>query len=325
MNAALPKQIQAQLEDADRIQQGLTAPQDSQEPVDPTVTPPSSPVLVEPPAPPQPPAQPVNREEDAGYWKQRFATLEGMYRTDTGNLRQSLGQIQGQLEALQRQPAPQQPQPSAPEHLVTAKDVETFGEDMVSVMRRAAREELGTIERGALKRLEAIERTIAELRPQVGRVAQVEQRVAQTQATSFDSELAAAVPNWQEINVDQRWLQWLAAVDPVAGKTRQACLDEAAGVFDAKRVAAVFKLFTEQTGWKSESAAQANVQSELARQVAPSRSATTTPTPHQARTFTGKDYEYWTDHRRVHDQPKEVLAQMLAELERAVYEGRVKW
>jgi hypothetical protein len=33
----------------------------------------------------------------------------------------------------------------------------------------------------------------------------------------LDADLAAAVPNYQEIDADPRWLQWLGEIDPLTG------------------------------------------------------------------------------------------------------------
>jgi len=154
-------------------------------------------------------------------------------------------------------------------------------------------------------------------------VAQVEQRVQQTVEQSFYSELGKAVTDWQAVNADPRWHAWLGEYDAIAGKPRQASLDEAHQGLDHVRVAALFNLF--KSTLPPAAPPQKSGQSELARQVAPSKSSTANVAPAAAKRYTAQEYAYWTDHRRVHDTPKADLENMLIELESAVAEGRVKW
>jgi hypothetical protein len=85
----------------------------------------------------------------------------------------------------------------------------------------------------------------------------------------FYATLEGLVPDWQEINADDRWLAWLSEVDPVYGAPRQAALDQARAALDAKRVANVFKAF--------KAALPVKVQETLQSQVAPSSVGTPAP------------------------------------------------
>lgn len=323
--SGLPKAVQQQLDEAERIEQQLAAP--PAPPADPQAQPVNPPQEPQPAAPqpvePQPAPQPAEPSQDAAYWRARFETIEGKYKAEVPRLahalqetQQSLAQVRGQIEAV-RQPAPAAPQPAT---LVTEKDDEKFGTDLVDLMRRVAREE-GRSTGDAVGRIEQLIRQYA---PQFERVKQVEQQVVLTREGQFYSDLARDVPDWETVNKDARWLDWLKEYDPVAGRTRQQSLDEAAGVFDTRRVVAMFKLFkTAQPA--PQPSPQAKAQSELARQVAPSRSATATVAPQGVKTYTGADYAYWTDYRRIHDTAKEILEAKLAEMEVALAEGRVKF
>ncbi len=186
-------------------------------------------------------------------------------------------------------------------------------------MRRVAREERRPVEQS----LGRVDQLIQQVTPQLARVQQVEQQVVGTREEHFYATLATQVPDWETVNKDERWLAWLKEYDPVAGKVRQLSLNEAAAAFDARRAAALFKLF--KGTLPAQPAPQSQAQAELARQVAPSRSATTTVTPQGEKTYTGADYAYWTDYRRIHDQPRDVLERMIAEVEKALAEGRVKF
>lgn len=321
----LPKQIQDQLDAAERLMQ----PQDP-EPAPVAVEPPSPEPAPQPepqpePAPTPAPAAPAEPQQDAEYWRQRFKTLEGVERTETIQLRRQLQETQAQLNQLvQRfqQPTPQPSEPQ-PDPLITPKDEEAFGADLIDAMRRSAREVIRTESRDLLKRLATLEQALGRVAPQVERVAQVEQQVAQTREQTFWGELSRAVPDWQAVNDDPKWHAWLDEVEPLTGVTRQALLNDAQQKLDHRRVATMFTLFKQTL--PAPAAQPSGPNPELARQVAPSKSSTATPTPSQPKVFTSREYQYWTDPRRAHDTDKVALSKMLDQLERAEVEGRIDW
>lgn len=322
--SALPRAVQQELEEADRIMQGVAPAPTAEPPQPPTAEPPAEfqPAANTPPEP-QPAPQPAEPPQDAAYWRSRFETLQGKYNAEMPRVTQALQHTQAQLMQLQArveaqpQPAPAAPQPAA---LVTEKDDEKFGADLIDMVRRVAREERRSVEQS----LGQIEKLIRQVAPQLERVKQVEQQVASTREGQFYSELGREVPDWEAVNTDPRWLKWLEEYDPVAGKTRQQSLDEAAAAFDARRASGMFKLFKASLP-PAQPSPRAQAQSELARQVAPSRSATTTVAPQGEKTYSGADYAYWTDYRRVHDTPKDILEAKLVEMEQALAAGRVKF
>ena len=318
----LPKQVQDQLEEAERIQKSITEPPAPAEPAPaPEVV--AEPQPADPPEPvPQPaPAVPVEAPQDAQYWQQRFKTLEGIHRTAVDQQKaqaEHMRMISAQLEAMrqhQTQPAPTPEQP-----LVTPQDDEKFGSDLVDMARRVSRQELRMVD----KRLQSIEEVLRKVAPQVERVGRVEQEVAQTREDRFYSELSNAVPNWEVINASQEWLKWLAEYDPVAGSTRQESLDAAQKTLDHRRVVGLFKLF--QAGVvPAQPGKPTKAQSELARQVAPSRTSTVTTPPQGEKRYTGRDYAFWFDPRRVIEKTPQEVSNMKAELDRAYVEGRIDW
>ena len=319
---ALPKQVQLELEEAERIQQQLTQgtppanePQDTPPEPGPEDPPPNEPpVSAAPePTPPQP--------ADDG-WKQRYETLRGKYDAEVGRLNEANRTMTAQMQALQQQMAqltqrPPEPQ-KAPDPLVTSQDEEKFGPDLVDFARRVVREEVRSLGQ-RLDQLEALAKTISS---KASRVDQVEQEVAQTRQNTFWKELTAEVPKWEEINQDQRWLKWLTEYDPIAGRIRQEALVEAQRQLDHQRVVAMFKAFLSQF---PPPAQPHQGQAELARQVAPAKSSKTTVQPQAPKMMTGRDYNYWLDPRRVHDTDNATLQQKIAEVERAFAENRIQW
>lgn len=311
MTAELPKQVQQQLEEAERIQAQINQPT-GHEP-DPAPEPEPAPEPVAEP-PPQPAPAPVEPAQDAVYWQNRFKTLEGMYRAETSTLKSQVQQLSNAVEQVRQQ----QPQAPKEQPLVTSQDDDKFGSDLIDVMRRVFREETRPLE----KRLHGAEEFVRKIVPQVDRVSRVEAEVAQTREERFWGELSQAVPDWEKTNADPKWHAWLAEYDPVAGRTRQESLNEGQAKLDSRRVVALFKLFKDGPGKAPE---PKNKQPELARQVAPSRTSTVAVPPSQNRTYTGAEYAYWLDPRRMNDSDAAQVVAMKAELERAYIEGRIKW
>lgn len=314
--SGLPKQVQQQLEEAQRIQDSMAqptppdpAPQIDPPPVDPDPA----------PAEPAPAPEPAAPGKDAAYWEHRYKTLEGISKAERQRVEQQiqlqseqLRQATAMLESVRQQPAPQ-PQPEKP--LVTSQDEDKFGSDLIDAMRRVSKEEF----RNIAAEIAGLRETIRKLTPQVERVGRVEAEVAQSREERFWTELDAAVPDWQKINTDQRWVDWLQEYDPVAGCTRQKSLEAAQLALDQRRVIGLFKLF------KPASPQQRQPNSELARQVAPSRTSTVTVPPVAEKRYTGQEYAYWLDPRRMNDTPAEQAKAMKAEVDRAYEEGRIQW
>jgi hypothetical protein len=69
---------------------------------------------------------------------------------------------------------------------------------------------------------------------------QVGARVARSDQQSVLAMLETAVPNWQELNEDQGFLEWLDQVDPFSGHKRGALLNQAYKSHDGPRVVAFF-------------------------------------------------------------------------------------
>jgi hypothetical protein len=114
---------------------------------------------------------------------------------------------------------------------LTQDDVNNFGTDLIGFAQRAAAQAFAP-------HLQALDQQNAELRRQMAR----------QQRAQLDAAVAAAVPNWQEIDADPRWLQWLSEPDPFTGATRQQVLDDAIAAGSASRVLAFFNTFSAQHG-----------------------------------------------------------------------------
>jgi hypothetical protein len=65
---------------------------------------------------------------------------------------------------------------------------------------------------------------------------------------ALDQRVAALVPEYQQIDSDPRWHDWLRNSDSLSGRPRQALLDDAIANRDAHRVAQFFKQFLREAG-----------------------------------------------------------------------------
>lgn len=211
-------------------------------------TPEPAPVVpvVEPVVPPAPVVEqtpkPVTFKEipeagQAGSWEHRYLAMKGRYdqtQQTVGQMQEQMSQLGDELvrtQQLIRTPAQDRPLPSAtatstaPRHLTQA-DLETYGPELLDMVQRAAREAVGP-----------------DLTNLDQRTKQVSSRVQQSASAVLHQDLTTAVPNWQEINLSQRFKSWCSLPDVYSGKVRGKLLQEAYQAASAPRVIAFFKGF----------------------------------------------------------------------------------
>lgn len=225
---------------------------------------------------------------------QKYRTLQGMYNAEVPRLhaqnkemQQRVQQMEQLLASLSAQKSVSQA-PQVAENLVTAQDVEEYGES-IDIMRKVSREELVPV----AQRLGKIEQMLQQMQTNV--VPQV-QAVVKQQAVSaeqqFWSELTKLVPNWRDVNDNQDFQSWLLDIDPLTGIARQTYLEDAQRSLDAGRVANFFRTWLEITGQAAvaQSNGRVSASAELEKQVTPGRSrAAATPQGNKAKTYTPED------------------------------------
>jgi len=121
---------------------------------------------------------------------------------------------------------------------ITDQQREEFGEDFIEFARAVAKEQIGTME-NRLSQLEEENVTLKAKADSVGDMAM------QSQEDKYYSDLDAALPQWRELNNDQKFLNWLSEVDPFTGQSRQELLGTAHKQLDASRVGSFFSAFKE--------------------------------------------------------------------------------
>lgn len=338
-NSNLPKALQRQLDEAEAIEKALTGTtgETTEEVIEPngeqvteqtqSTESESQPEAQTTEAPSQLKAKP-GREEDAAYWQQRAQTMYGINQSQSQqlhDLRNQVSVLTSEIAKLNEQKAAPQPQN---ESLVTDKDVETFGSDLIDLQERVAKKAVAEA-RGQFQAV--IDQQAEYIKQLESKLGVVDQQVNASAQDRFYDALAKAVPEWEQINVDQRFLVWLGETDQMTGVTRQAYLDDAANRMDLIRVTAIFNAFKQAVG--AAAAAQTTEQvnkaqekkSELERQVAPGKSKASAPAESGKRIWTQAEYERAYDPRYTKHLSADEAARLEAEADLAVAEGRVKF
>lgn len=319
---ALPKQIAQQQKELEELEKQLTAQsevkpaEDTEQPSE--EPPPEAEAKQEPvtePVKEEKPNQPVAQEISEDAWQQKYRTLEGKYSAEVPKLNAQVKDLMAQLAQLQeamKKPEPEKKEPEI-QKLVTDADVEAFGSDLIEVQRKVARE----VAMEFKKDIDDLRAENAKLRDQLT------QTGSQVGAVSFEQRLYQLVPDFEEINVDPKWIAWLEEVDPILRGPRKLVAQEAFNRGDAEAVRDYVKMFKQTTAPSDKPNAK---QAELERQVQPNRSASSAPPSSQkGRTYTTKDIERMFEKAAKLNatQKFDEATKLEAEIDAAYMEGRV--
>jgi hypothetical protein len=323
---SLPKQVQRQAEEVQRIDDELAAanapaPEPVEEPDPPPEEPTGQSLEVQPVTTTPAPA-PIGDDEDT--WRQRYQTLQGMFNAEIPRLNEQIRNMQAQLNARPVAPPPA-PVPEKVERLVTEKDIEAFGGDLVDLAKRVAREIVAEQRGDLTKDILPLKAEVENLRKHIGTVEQTQGNASRQQY--FDA-LSRQVPDYEAINADARWLSWLSEVDRLSGLKRQAFLDNAFEQFDVNRTAALFEAF-KATIAPPPALQEAPRPAALERQITPSttKASAAAPLPGQpgTRTFSMREIEgfYRDVSQGKYVGKDDERARLETEIDSAVAEGRL--
>jgi hypothetical protein len=318
---ALPKQVEAQLKEIEAIEkqleQGQQQPTEPVEPTEPTEPVEATTPEPEPTEPVEPTPKPVEPEPQEEKWEQKYKTLKGMYDAEVPRLHAQLKDIKAQMDSL-RQAAEakpvEQPKPAAKEKLVTDEDVQAFGADLIEVQRKVARE----VAMEFRADLDAMKSENEELRKMLAQTGN------QVSEASFEQRLHRLVPDFDQINLDPKWVDWLNEIDPLLRAPRKSIAQEAFNRGDAEGVAHYVSLFRQTT--EPAAAPKSKAKSELERQIQPTRSAATAQTASpKGRIYTDSDVRVmYQKAATLGAQGKlEEARKLEAEIDAAYMDGRV--
>jgi hypothetical protein len=191
-------------------------------------------------------------EDEGGDYAEKYRTLAGKYSSEVPKLHQQIRDLQNKLDGMrnliaQMQTAPQpQPPPAptpdndmkaAPAKLLSAEEIEEYGDDLIDVMGRAGKA-------AVTPEILALRKEVEQLRMQLGNV---NQHVVKTEREGLFDILGKEVPDWRRINESQEFLNWLAQPDPYSGVVRQEMLDHASVNNDATRIINFFRGFLRES------------------------------------------------------------------------------
>ena len=294
---SLPTRVQAQLDEADRLEALLTQQTPPEE------TPPPTEDVKEQPATEPPPApKPQADEPSDDAWQKRYKTLQGKYNAEIPRFSQQiqeltnkLAEAQAKISELVKAPAAKAPTKS----LVTDKDIEAIGGDLVDLVKRQAQE---VADQMASEQLARLAEENKALRSQLTGVAE---RQTTNDRERYFTRLGELVPDYEELNTDSGFNGWLAEIDPISGIVRQEHFNSAYHNFDVPRTATLFNAYKSLTAPTPAPARTGN--RNLERQVTPGTSKVTGPTEAQPDTRIWKQGE---------------IAQFYADITKGLYKGR---
>lgn len=172
-------------------------------------------------------------------WEQRYRSLQGIHRSRMKAAEIEINDLQGRIQTLESTvQAPAQTETTTQSSGLSAEEIEDYGSDLISVMKRAAREEI----QGELSTLR---QENSSLRQQLGTV---NGTVQQNVKTAMFSQLTSEVPNWRTINDSEGFHFWLEQPDPYSGARRQNLLTQAFDGNDTTRVINFFKGYISEAG-----------------------------------------------------------------------------
>lgn len=325
MANTLPASLQKELDDAEALQKSLyPETEDTEEtpqPIEPEAD--DEPVVQQDveviDATPQEKAPEVSEDT----WKSRFATINGKYQAEVPKLHDELRATKTQLdEALKgitflRDQLTTITASKAPVDLsdVSEEDKEAFGEDLINMMKKIAAVEAGK----SAKTSEAHVKSVS---------AKLEDLEKTAQDTAFDKflvKLGKEVSDFEEINADPKWLDWLGEYSPEVGGPRQDALNNAVAAHDVARTASLFKAFKALTPEAPQvDTKKEKLEKELKQQVSPHKTSSNAA-PKADKTWTGDDYAAAFDVRHNNSKTVKEVEALQAAAEKALQEGRVRW
>ena len=218
---SIPRAVRKQAREAERLQQQVVDQDDQEKGVNPPVPPPDPSVEPQPPAP-----APVD-------WEKRWKGLKASHdetvtelRSQNENLTSELAELRSLVEkTTQTTPAAQETP------LFTEEEKEKFGEDFLSLVERVA----GNATAGT-----GTEEIAQELKELKDGFTQIQETQVKTSEERFFDSLDELVPDWESINEQDGFKDWLKEEMPLTGIERQHFLNIARNNFDARRAAEIF-------------------------------------------------------------------------------------
>ena len=256
-----------------------------------------------------PAVEPTDLEKAAS----KFKVLQGKYNAEVPRLHQEIRDMTSQMTTLQAQ-LDTTPAPVVKDLEATDLNIEDYAE------YGAEFETLAKMVKTLTSQVETLNTENTSLKQSVDNV---EVTQSNTVSDSFWRSLEEAVPDWETINSNPDFVQWLQEVDVVSGTTRQTHLNDASETLNARKTISIFKLFNDSVAEESNNNNQRNTN--IARQAQPDSVDTPGPVSQTKRLYTRKEIkEFYKDVSngkwKGHEQEQ---AKVEADIFAAPQEGRI--
>lgn len=312
---SLPRQVQEAADKAEAIYKEIYEQQPEQEaqPETPPEAPPSEPVVTEEasaeaqgePQETEGSQEPVGIQQDTKDWEHLYKVLSGKYSSEVPRvaaenreLKESIRQLEDKVNRLSTT------QSNSKESLVRQDEIDEYGQPLIDVIRRAAREELSAKD--------------AELDELKARMETFDSKVTRNVEVDFYEDLGRRSPEWVAINDDQNFHKWLEGYDELTGQRRQDLLSKAEADRDARRVSNFFSAYI-----KTNQSLAATANRSLESQVVP-QTKTHNESPPAKRVWTRGEIQTFYARMRTGDISGADAVAIEADIQAAAVEGRVR-
>ncbi len=314
MSEYLPKAVREAEEKAEALYKQLyettsEAPKEEPAPEQPSAETTEPPAQEETPEPSgsqetEPPQQ-EEQSADEETWEHRFKVLTGKYSAEVPRLAADNRELKTQLKFLEKQLEDlKSGKATGKQSFVKPEEVEEYGENLIDLIRRAAREEVTAKE--------------AEIEALRAKIEAFDSRTSKVVEVDFFEQLGKDVPDWVAINDDKNFHKWLDGYDELTGLRRQEMLSQAEADKDARRVANFFKAY-KKAGQTWAAAASRKLES----QVVPETNQSVKPPPGKKIWTRQEIGNFYAAMRKGEVSDKDAVA-IEAQIHAAQIEGRVR-
>lgn len=262
-------------------------------------------------------------------WKAKYLTLQGMYNADVPRLNRELKDTKARIDELSEKLDFNQEQDTKAKQDNEEQSLkdhmnESLGPEMADAILKAIDGRMDSLQAAVDKQLEPVNKTASDAQ-------------SNSSQTAFTVGLDREVPNWREIDQNQKWLAWLAERDPFARRTRQDLITEAFKDGDVEGVAGFFKAFKDLSGKSdpppaadpnpdkgAQNADQGRSDADLESQVTPSQTGGSLPSGGDKPTYTRKEVVQFYKDVSLGKIPAGKAAEMEQQIVAAGAEGRIR-
>lgn len=208
-------------------------------------------------------------------YEAKFKVLQGKYNAEVPRLSKEIREAKSTIQSMQTQldELKESPAPVAKDLEITDLNPEAYAE---------YGEEFETLAKMVKQLTGQVNSLVTENTYLKDSLEGVENTQNQKTSDDFILSLEGSVPDWETINRNADFIQWLQEVDTISGVTRQVHLDDAAETLNARKAISIFKEFNDSVAPSSAN----NTQQHIARQAQPASVQSPAPTSEAKRFYT---------------------------------------